>query len=187
MSHLGTGEAPADPSPWALSVLLLGVFTSALQSRNGGRPWAGTAGKLLVPTPTLRGTSSALCSILQLPGQNAQVISDKTFLSFAGSLSHLLALPCSPPAPGTLAGQLSGLETQELLSPLHAGDKQQAQEDTKGTSSLQCVMLSPTRCAPHRPCSLAGLGQGNELCPGGPGFNLQERRWAAACKHLTAV
>lgn len=128
-----------------------------------------------------------LCSILQVPGKNAQLTSDKTFLSFPSSLSHLLALPCSPPSPGTLAGQLSGLETQEMPSPLHAGHKHQAQESTMGTSSLQCVMPSPTRSAPHHPCSLAGLGQGNEPCSGGSGFNLRERHLAAACKHLIAV
>ena len=70
---------------------------------------------------------------------------------------------------------------------LHAGHKQQAQEDTKGSSSLQYIMPSPTRSASHRLCSLAGLGQGNEPCSGGFGFHLWEGHLAAACKHLTVV
>lgn len=77
----------------------------------------GAAGKLLVLVPTPRGTCPDL-------------------IIFSGSVSHLLILPFSPPAPGTLPGQLSGLETQEVLSSLHAGHTQQAQEDTEGRGSL---------------------------------------------------
>lgn len=74
-----------------------------------------------------------------------------------------------------------------MLSPLHAGHKQQGQEGTRGTSSLQCIVPSTTLSTPQHPCSSAGLSQGNEPCSREAGFNLWERHLAAAWKHLTVV
>lgn len=125
----------------------------------------------------------AQCSALFCSCLAKKIPSSSLFLSFCGSLSHLPALPCSPLLLG-LAGQLSGLEIQEMLSSLHAGHKQEEQEDTKGTRSIHHVMLSSAHSAAPL-LLLLGLREQALLCR--VWVQPRERHLAAACKHLTVV
>lgn len=165
ISPSGTGKAPADP---LLGRCRCGWQTpSPLRCRaetEQGRAMDGHC-RELPKLPTLGGTSPARGASSQSLAKLPIRWSDKTFLSFPGSLSHPVTSPCSPPLPGLCwaAARTGGTGDAE---PLDAGRKQRAQEDTMGTRSLQRIEPSPTRAAPQRPGSSTGLGQGNQLCSG---------------------
>lgn len=161
ISHLGTGEAPAAPCPWALSVLSA-VLSSALQKK--------------ALKQALQGSSSELCSFCT------------SWQKCPAELRNLVVFPQQPqPSPGLtlqplLLGsgwELSALETQEVLNPLHAGHEQQGQEGTRGTNSLQCIVPSTPELSRAQPGEGALL-QGAWLPPLGKAFG-------SACKHLTML